>query len=154
MSIFSQQATLPLRPQPDHATKSYQAADQRIDKTGNNKLVAIQCKQLERIDRGEGKTDHRPAVAFADNQIAHQGDDQHRGEREAFGYVVVQRRAGNDQPGHGACRPVQDAHACRPITVLRNKHHRHHDPVRFRQMERAAHQAGNTEHDANACRIT
>lgn len=74
MGVFPQQTALPLRPQPDGAAKRNQAADDRIDKSRDDELFSVQCQQLQGIYRRNGKSYRRPAVVFADGQIADQGD--------------------------------------------------------------------------------
>ncbi len=74
VGVLPEQAALPLWPQPDHTTKGNQTANQGIDKPGDNKLFAIERKQLQGVYRRDRKAHHRPAVVFADDQVAHQGN--------------------------------------------------------------------------------
>ena len=125
VGVLPEQPALPLRPQPDHAAEGNQAADQGINQPGDNKLFAVQRKQLQGVYRRHRKAHHRPAVIFADNQVAHQRDRQHACQGIAFRHVEVQRYACNDQPGHGAARPVQNTHPRGAVAVLGDEQHGH-----------------------------
>ncbi len=84
MGILAQQPALPLWPQPDHSTESNQAANQGIGQPGDNKLLAVQGQQLQGIYRCDRKAHRRPAVALANDQVAHQGHYQHSGKGITF----------------------------------------------------------------------
>ena len=150
VGVFFQQAALPLRPQPDHPAEGDQAADQRVDQPGDNKLFAVERQQLQGIYRRHRKPHHRPAIVFADNQIAEQGDQQHPAQGIALRNVKVQGQPGDDQAGERPRRPVDNTNPRGAIAILGNKEHRHQDPVGLRQMQGVAHQAGDAQHHADA----
>ena len=125
VGVLPEQPALPLRPQPDHAAKGDQAANQRIDQPGNNKLFPVKREQLQGIHRRYRKAHHRPAVVFADDQVAHQRDRQHTGQGIAFRHMEVQRHARDNQPRHRTARPMQNAHPRCAIAVLGDKQHGH-----------------------------
>ena len=127
-----QLAALPLWPQPDHAAKGNQAADDGVDKAGDDELLAVQRQNLQGIHGGDSKANGGPAVVATDNQVAPQRDDKHACQRQPFRRMEVQDDGGNHQPRQRARRAVEYTYAGCAVAVLRDQQHRHQDPVRLR----------------------
>ena len=150
VGVFFQQAALPLRPQPDHPAEGNQAADKGVDQPGDNKLFAVKRQQLQGIYRRHRKSNHRPAIVFANDQIAEQGNQQHPAQGVALRNVKMQGQPGDRQAGERTRRPVNNTHPGGAIAVLGDEKHRHQDPVGLRQVQGVAHQAGDAQHHADA----
>ena len=78
---------------------------------------------------------------LANNQVAQQRDEQHRGERITLRDMEVQRQSGDGQTGKRTCRPMDDTYPRRAVAVLGYKKHRHQDPVRLGKVQGTSHQA-------------
>ena len=66
----------------------------------------------------------------------------------------MQREPGNDQSRNGSGSPMDDTYPGCAVAVLRHEQHGHQDPVGLRQMQRAAHQAGDAQHHADTRRVS